>query len=50
MDTLRELITNMSHSSTEGMFGVAGIIIYFFAILTAACYRIKQNLKNEDHH
>ncbi|WP_456325092.1 hypothetical protein [Desulfonauticus submarinus] len=50
MQTLTELLTNMAHSSTEGKFGVAGILIFFIIIVATACYRIKQNLENEKYH
>ncbi|KUJ96969.1 MAG: hypothetical protein PWR24_924 [Desulfonauticus sp.] len=49
MQTIIELLTNMTHSTTEGKFGVAAIFIYFIIIVAVACYRIKENLKHEHH-
>ncbi|MDQ7033208.1 MAG: hypothetical protein Q9M37_10925 [Desulfonauticus sp.] len=50
MQTLLELLHNMSQSSVQGMFGVAGIFLYFIAIISVSCYRIKQNLEEEKRH
>ncbi|MBT8762817.1 hypothetical protein KFV02_02600 [Desulfohalobiaceae bacterium Ax17] len=49
MDVILELIKNMSHSTTEGIFGVTAIFIYFIVIVAVAIYRIKEGQK-EGHH
>jgi hypothetical protein len=49
METVIELLTNMSHSTTEGMFGVGAIFIYFIVIVAVSIYRIKEGQK-EGHH
>ena len=49
MHTIIELIKDMSHSSMEGIFGVAGIFLYLAAIVAAALYRIRE-IQKSDHH
>ena len=44
---LAELIENMSHSTTQGFYGVSAIYIYMCIIVVTAFVRIKQ-LK-DDH-
>ena len=46
---LGELFGNMLHSAIQGAVGVAGIFIYLAAIVTAACYRIRENMRDEHH-
>ena len=46
---LNELFENMLHSTIQGAVGVAGIFIYLAAIVTAACYRIRENMRDEHH-
>jgi hypothetical protein len=50
MHTIAELIKDMSHSSLEGVFGVAGVIVFLCAIVAAAFYRIREIQKSEHHH
>ena len=50
MDVLGTLLSNMTESTTAGMFGVGGIIVYFGAIVAAALFRIKELYHAEEHH
>ncbi|MFP4085030.1 MAG: hypothetical protein ACLFP9_09340 [Desulfonatronovibrio sp.] len=47
---LVDLLKDMFSSTTQGYFGVTGIYLYFVAIVVAAIYRIKQGMKEGDHH
>ncbi len=47
MQTLLELLQNMSHSTLSGMIGVSGIIVFLAAIVGAALYRIWE--QQDDH-
>ncbi|MCA1743166.1 MAG: hypothetical protein ABR542_00680 [Desulfonatronovibrio sp.] len=47
---LVELLRDMFSSTTPGYFGVTGIFIYFVAIVGAAIYRIKEGMRQGDHH
>lgn len=47
---LVELLRDMFSSTTQGYFGVTGIYIYFVAIVCAAVYRIKEGMRQGDHH
>lgn len=46
---INELITNMGHSSAQGMMGVPAIYIYMAIIVVVAFWRIRQFSK-ESHH
>ena len=47
---LVELLRDMARSTTEGFFGVTGIYIYFVVIVGAAIYRIKEGMREGNHH
>ena len=49
MQTLLELLQNMSHSTLSGMIGVSGIVIFFAAIVGAALYRVGEQQEQDDH-
>ncbi|MCM0756335.1 hypothetical protein M7784_13950 [Desulfovibrio aminophilus] len=44
-----ELISDMAHSTTQGMIGVSLIFIYLAWIVSVAFIRIQQG-KKEEHH
>ncbi len=46
--TISELITNASHSTPQGLTGVAIIFTYFVVMLVAIAYRIKKG--DHVHH
>lgn len=48
METIGELITNMTHSTSQGTLGVSLIFIYLFWIVGIAMLRIRQS--KDDHH
>lgn len=50
MQTLLELLQNMSHSSISGLIGVSGIFLFLGGIIAAAIYRIREQLHEEDEH
>ncbi len=45
---IEELITNMGHSTDQGIIGVSAIYIYMVIIVVTAFYRIKQ-FNSEGH-
>lgn len=47
---LVELLRDMFSSTTQGYFGVTGIYIYFIVIVSAAIFRIKEGMREGDHH
>jgi hypothetical protein len=49
MHIIAELIKDMSHSSLEAVFGVAGIFAFLGAIVASALYRIRE-IQKSDHH
>ncbi len=49
MQTLLELLQNMSHSTLSGMIGVSGIVLFFLALVGAAVYRIREQQEQDDH-
>ncbi len=48
MNMIGELIHNMLHSTIPGAIGVSAIFLYFFVIVVASIYRIKEG-QNEHH-
>ncbi|GAU08716.1 hypothetical protein [Desulfoplanes formicivorans] len=50
MEMLSTLINGMLHSSIAGTVGVLGILTYLAAIIIAAIYRIREGMKEAEHH
>ncbi len=50
METLTTLINAMLHSTAAGTVGVMGILTYLAVIVIAAIYRIREGMKEADHH
>ncbi len=48
MNIFDTLMTNVSHSSAQGVIGVAVIAAYFILIVGVALYRVKQG-SHMDH-
>lgn len=49
MHTILELIEHMTQSSIQGVIGVTGIVVFLCSIVAAACYRIKELQKHDQH-
>ena len=49
METVAALLTSMSHSTLQGVFGVAGILAFLGFIVGTALYRIKEQMDQENH-
>ena len=50
MEVLSMLINGMLHSSIAGTVGVMGILTYLAVIVIAAIYRIREGMKEAEHH
>lgn len=48
METLLELIHNMTHSTIQGFFGVVGIFTFLALMVGSGIYRVKQELAKEN--
>lgn len=49
MTTIAMLLNDMAHSTIAGMFGVAGIGLFFVAIVVSAIWRISQLIEADKH-
>ena len=50
METILQLLKNMSHSTAAGFLGVSGIFLFLAVILWAGIYRVRQALDREEKH
>ena len=50
METLLQLIENMSHSTGQGIVGVTGIFLFLVLIVGAGIYRAKEMQEHDTEH